>query len=285
MTVTLLDRSDEATWLEQRRSYITATDVAKLANGGPAQWALVKADKLGNAPTFVGNRFTEWGREREPFIMANLEFLYDVHPNDHLAVLDGTQWAGTPDGIGDGRLAEVKTTVRDWALDPHALPQNYQDQMTWCQYVFDVRETAFGWELNDNFTPGPQRHLLYPRDDDRLAMLIDTAEAFLRYLHDEQPMGEWDDITAQAAIVKARLDRAQDEWNELMDTIRDRAGDDDLAVKTAFGSISLAYPKPRETFDQAAFREAHPALYAEFIKTTAPAKRTLRVTTKNESNA
>ena len=284
MTVTLLDRSDEAAWLEQRKNYITATDVAKLANGGPAQWALVKADKLGAPSTFTGNRFTDWGREREPFIVANLEFLYDVHPNDKLAVRDGTQWAGTPDAIGDGRLGEVKTTVRDWELDPRALPQNYQDQMLWCQYVFDMPETAFGWELNDNFTPGPQRHLLFPRDDDRLAMLIDTAERFLTFLHDEQPLSEWDDITAQAAIVKRRLDRAQAEWDELMEAIRDRAGDSDLAVKTAFGSISLAYPKPRDTFDQAAFKAAHPAIWSEFTKTTPPSKRTLRVTTKNESN-
>lgn len=283
MTVKLLDRPDEATWLTQRREYITATDIARLANGGPAQWAVVKAEKQGTAPNFTGNRYTEWGKERERFIVANLEFLYGVQPNEQLAVLDGTQWAGTPDAIGDGLLGEVKTTVRDWEVNPKALPQNYQDQMLWCQHIFDVDRTAFGWEVNENFTPGPQRHLLYPRDDERISYLVETAEQFLNYLENDKSVGEWEDVTAQASVIKRRLDAAQAEWDALMDTIRERAGDSDVAVKNAFGSISLAYPKATTRFDVTAFRAAHEALYNQFLTATPPAKRTLRVTPRMEN--
>lgn len=283
MTVTLLDRTDEAAWLAQRRNFVTATDIAKLANGGPAQWALVKADKLGTAPAFTGNRYTDWGKTREPFIVASLELLYDVAPNDQLAVKDGTQWAGTPDAIGGTLLGEVKTTTKDWPVDPHLLPQNYQDQMLWCQGVFDLPSTAFAWEVNENFTPGAFRHLLFPHDADRYTILEDTARRFLDFLNDEQPLGDWDGLTAEASILKARLDAVQAEYDELLETIRERAGDSDLAVKTPFGSISLAYPKARDSFDSTAFKAAHPALYSEFVKTIAPSKRTLRFTPQKEA--
>src|SRR5690625_426529 len=51
-------------WLRTRSSSVTATDIARLAAGGPAVWATIRAEKQGHR-SFHGNKYTEWGKARE----------------------------------------------------------------------------------------------------------------------------------------------------------------------------------------------------------------------------
>ncbi|RLP68384.1 hypothetical protein D9V30_10365 [Mycetocola reblochoni] len=282
MSYTLLDRSNEAEWHAQRRTGITATDIARLSGGGPATWAAVKAEKLGAGSTFRGNRYTEWGKEREPVIAGFVEFAYDVHPNDRVAVFDGAEpWLATPDGLGAGRNGEYKTTTKDWAVALPAIPRNYVAQVDWAQLVTAATETVFAWEPHENFIPGEIRTLLIPRAEDRINALIETALQFQDYLaRDDDAPSEWDDLLGRYSAAQAAADEAQAALDEVKAAIRDRAGDREVAVKSPFGSISYATPKPRQTFDQAAFRKDHPEIAAEYMKTTEAAQPTLRVTVK-----
>ena len=56
---------DEELWLAERRKGVTATEVAKLAKGQPAARRDVLAEKVSGERTFFGNKFTDWGLERE----------------------------------------------------------------------------------------------------------------------------------------------------------------------------------------------------------------------------
>lgn len=38
-----LESSNREEWLEQRKQFLTATDIAKIITGGPAAWAEVKS--------------------------------------------------------------------------------------------------------------------------------------------------------------------------------------------------------------------------------------------------
>ena len=72
MSIEIIPRTSEDQWLAERMSRVTATDIGRLANGGPSVFAAIKAEKSG-ARTFFGNRYTEWGNEREPVIVSQPE--------------------------------------------------------------------------------------------------------------------------------------------------------------------------------------------------------------------
>lgn len=258
--------TSEAEWLDERRIRVTATDIARLANGGPAVWAAVKAEKHG-AGGFSGNVYTAWGSEREPVIVERLGFLYDVTPNQSLWV-DGN-WAATPDAVSPTRNGEAKTTVRDWGdLDGlHRVHRDYVDQMQWAMLVRDVGECVLGWEPHENFQPLPIRDLIVPRDEGRIAELVEIAERFRVYLDEDGVVGEFDDLIALYSERAAVLAEAQAAVDEVRRLVRVRAGDrSELSVKGPHGSVSMWMPKPSPTFDSAAFRKAHPDLAAEYVK-------------------
>jgi hypothetical protein len=277
--------TSEEEWLEERRIRVTATDVARLAHGGPATWAAVKAEKHG-ARGFGGNRYTEWGHEREPIILDHLRFLFDVEPNKALFV--NGRWAATPDATSEQRNGEIKTTVKPWddLQDLRASNPGYYDQSQWAMLVRDVGECAFGFEPHENFQPQPVRAFLIPRDDTRIAELMEIAERFALFVEDEDPEpGEFDDLIALYAEREHALKEAQAAVDEVKRLVRERAGDRrELSAKSPFGSVSLFTPKPSARFDTASFKKEHPDLAAEYTKPgTAQAEPTLRITPIGEA--
>lgn len=279
MNVQIIARESEAQWLDARRKFVTATDIGRLANGGPSAFAAVKAEKLG-ASGFRDNRYTEWGHEREPVILGHLEFLYGIIPNDALYVREGR--AATPDGIGPEHLGEAKTTVRPWA-DLAALradkPQ-YYDQTQWALDVVGLEKTGFGFEPHENFIPGEVQCFEIPRDDARLAELYEVEQRFLEYWDADQDTGEWDEFMARYAVAEAAQKEAQAVVDALKMEFRERAGDQEIAADTPFGKISYSLPKPRATFDTTAFKKAHADLAEQFTKLVPAKAPTLRITTR-----
>lgn len=271
-----IERTSEEQWKEERRTRRTATDIARLANGGPAAWAAVKAEKHGTDTAFTGNAWTRWGHEREPRIAADMEFVAGLTPNDSLYVNGGR--AATPDGVSANQNGEYKTTVTDWEPAISALPVKYLDQVYWAQGVREVGETVFAWEPHEKFIPGPIRHIVIPLNEKRLAELIEVEARFIEFMAEDSPVGEFTDLIAVAAERKRVLDEAAAAYDDVLGLIRTRAGDREIAEKTPFGSVSLGWPKPRATFDATAFKAAHPDLHAQYVKTTPPTKQTLRVT-------
>lgn len=275
--VEIIPRESEEQWLKERQSRVTATDIGRLANGGPSVFAAVKAEKNG-VRSFFGNRYTDWGHEREPVIVGHLTFLFGIEPNDSLYVNGGR--AATPDGVGPDALAEVKTTVRPWA-DLAALRSNqpkYYDQSLWAQAVAEMDKTVFAFEPHENFIPGEVQHFEIPRDEDRLAELYEVEQHFLEYLHTEQQQGEWDAFMATYYEADALMKEAVARVEALKAEFREKAGDREVAAKTPFGSISYATPKPRATFDTTAFKKAHVDLAEQFTKLVPASKPSLRIT-------
>lgn len=279
MTYEVIPRESEEQWLAARRQFVTATDIGRLANAGPAMFAAVKAEKLG-ASGFRGNRYTEWGHEREPVILGHLGFLYGIEPNDALYVRDGR--AATPDGVGPEHLGEAKTTVRAWP-DLNALradkPQ-YFDQMQWALDVVGLDKTGFGFEPHENFIPGDVRCFEVGRDDARLAELYEVEQRFLEYWATDQDTGEWDEFMARYAVAEAAQKEAQAVLDAMKDEFRERAGGSEIAADTPFGKISYSMPKPRATFDTTAFKKAHADLAEQFTKLVPAKAPTLRITTR-----
>lgn len=278
---------DSPEWSENRRSRVTATDIARLATGGPASWASVRAEKNG-APSWRGNVYTRWGKEREPILSERAAFLYDVMPNRALHV-NGNR-AATPDGVSDNRNGEYKTTVVDWPLTPGdpvpaAIPAKYLAQVDWAMLVREVDECAFLWEPHENFIPGPIRDILIPRNEARLAALVEVEARFLAYLDEEYAPGEFDDLIAMAAERKRELDVASAALDDVKTLIRERIGDRaSVSAQSQFGSISFFTPKPAARFLEARFKEEHPDLHKQYYATGPPQKQpTLRVTIKDLS--
>ena len=280
MTLEVIPRESEDQWLAERMKRVTATDIGRLANGGPAMWATIKREKAGER-TFFGNKYTEWGHEREPVMLAHLSFLHGIEPNDALYV-SGDR-AATPDGISATALAEAKTTVRSWAdLDElRAVKPEYYDQVQWAQLVCERDLTFFIFEPHENFQPLPVQIFEIPRDEEHLKHLVEVEAEFRDFLAQEDESGEWDAFMARYAVAEAELKEKQAEVDRLKQELRDKQGDTPLAAETPFGKISYSFPKPRKAFDTSGFKKAHGDLYDEFLKDGAPAeKATLRITVK-----
>lgn len=280
MSVEIIARTSEEQWLEARRLRVTATDIGRLAKGGPAVWATVKAEKLGAERRRFTTPYMDWGHEREPAIVSHLTFLYGIQPNDALYV-SGDR-AATPDGISDSALAEVKTTIRLWGdLDEvRRVKPEYYDQVQWAQLVCEREKTWFAYEHNDGFVPGEVKHFEIVHDPVRIGELLVVEQEFKEYLEADDVAGEWDEFMARYAEAEAQAREAQAVVEALKDELREKQGDDPLAVETPFGSISYAMPKPRQTFDTTAFKKAHADLAEQFTKLIPASKPTLRITPK-----
>lgn len=290
MSIEIIPRESEGQWLAERRKRVTATDIGRLANGGPAARVAVKAEKLGGGG-FRGNRYTRWGHEREPVILDHLHFLHDMQPNSALYVNGGR--AATPDGLGlEGgeliALAEAKTTTLDWwtgtpagtlaKLARHA--QKYLDQVYWAQLVCDVDVTMLAWEPHHDFIPGEIRTLVIHRDEERITHLLEVEARFLDYWHGDERESEWTEFMARYAEAEQELKRAEAAIEDLKAEVREKGGDGEVSEATPFGNVSLKWPKATARLDGTALRAAHPDIAEEFTTLSAPKQQTLRITTK-----
>lgn len=118
MSVEIIPRESEEQWLTERRSRVTATDIGRLANGGPSVFAAVKAEKHG-VRSFFGNRYTEWGHEREPLIVSDIP--YRTISGGNVIGKDGPGKHGQPTGMllnNDGKnFRHNDTPIESYAAD------------------------------------------------------------------------------------------------------------------------------------------------------------------------
>lgn len=111
-------------WLEQRRGWVTATDLAKIKGGTAAQFHKLWLEKR-TGSKFGGNKYTAWGKEREPVIAARVAAWVEadrnitLERNDCLCVVDDLGLAATPDMMEAGTdkpvaIGELKTWKGEW---------------------------------------------------------------------------------------------------------------------------------------------------------------------------
>lgn len=182
--------NDRAAWLAERLQGPTATELAKIMISGSREQAirdLVKQKREGDS--FTGNAYTEWGKQREPIIAADLAG-FGVAPESRVihAAID-SRYLASPDGVSvdfDGNLVldEIKTSGKLLAKGSPALAATgYEWQMQWCCYVTG----AIGCWLNveqrlgepGNFRPGGRSREYFPRDEGMIAQLIEVADQVL----------------------------------------------------------------------------------------------------------
>lgn len=177
------DSTDKDKWLEARLSGVTASDAANLVDGVAIHSLVYK--KLNN--TFKGNKWTDWGLEREPFLMEWAGF----EGNSTLfRSLEEPRFMATPDGIkianGEVHLCQAKTTSKYW----DAIPDNYIRQCQWEMFVMGAQTNLLVWEQHQDFIPvdlEPKKFLI-ERDDNQIAKMLELAQEFLVEL-DKQKEG------------------------------------------------------------------------------------------------
>lgn len=195
MTYTVHASSDDpARWLEVRATVLTATDLSRLAGGGPSVWATIKAEKAGHR-TFFGNQYTEHGTAREPIIARWARDQLSLQHNTNFLISDeDPRFGATPDLINmdDSLVGDIKTAKAPrW----DAPPQNYVDQLQMQMFVTGAQGAYLIVEFHEDFIPTAMEPTVYTvaRDEGRIADLIGIGEQFIHmdepsildiYLHD-----------------------------------------------------------------------------------------------------
>ena len=204
----------EEEWLRQRRSVVTATDVAKIKTGSDKAFASLWREKR-EPSAFRGNRFTQHGKDREPVIAAMLTEDYQwLRPNKALLVSeDDARFGATPDMVSDDGLAlgEIKTRkVSDdkgewfsWAdVCADQTGKKYACQVAWQLFVTGAERCVFAvehWSDEDGWADlHPLRVFDVERDESLIAELRDVAERFLAYEPPELVQGDQSDFEAMA---------------------------------------------------------------------------------------
>lgn len=260
---------DREAWLAERREGITATEVAKLAKS-PAAEVEIRREKAGES-TFHGNRYTDWGKAREPHLAAYARG-FGLEPESRVFHSEtDSRFLASPDAVGlnfddEVFLGEIKTSKHDLNPDKEYFwTTTYYDQMQWQMFVTGAVECVFIWEQHDDGWPAPTvfpvRHKWMQREDPRIVELIEVANRFLD--GGEKPQVEaW-----QAHYLDAKSDKeeAQSRMDEAAAALRGLFPDGG-AVETPLGKVSVSFPKPSKRFDSTAFKAAEPDLYKQYQK-------------------
>lgn len=211
--------TDRAQWLLERARGVTATEVRDLwlhryGKGGKSPLALIaekRALLLAQTPEqlqavadsqFVGNKYTAWGKKREPIIAGYVRSAFRIRPESRVfRSLSNARHLASPDGIavdpfGRIEVAEIKTSKDDIAPGtPAYVKKGYELQQQWVMGVLGADRSLYAWEQHDNdwqdlggqfFEPEPLD--LYPStqwiefDEGVFDALRVIADAFLAQL-------------------------------------------------------------------------------------------------------
>ncbi|CAB0973314.1 hypothetical protein FRC0485_01514 [Corynebacterium diphtheriae] len=293
----IVETSTREEWLEARRGYLTATDLAKIMTGGPAAWAEVKNSKEAPKRSLDGVKAIDYGHEREPEIAAFLQVFEDdrLVPNGKLCVSDADpRVAATPDmlGIVDGRcvvIGEIKTTNKDW----DEIPRNYWVQVQVQLWVTGAEKCIFGWEVHQNYVPGEIKAIEVLPDREFFAEIEATKK---RFLDEDVAPDPWEVLLDEYIVAKTLAEHAETQLADVKARMQKFAGDKDITYKSGLGSVSWKFgtsnrlqekklladhPELAEKyfkFDAAAFKRAEKELAEAYTVKSTNKSRSLRVT-------
>lgn len=165
--------TDRTQWLFERAQGVTATEVRDLylrarGLGGRSAESLIE-EKLAlllaaspeereaaAASTFVGNRYTAWGKTREPIIAAQLQESHGMRPESRVfSSAANPRHLASPDGVRlceDGvlQVAEIKTSGVDIAPGSAGYrKKGYAIQQQWVMGVLGALDSLYAWEQHD----------------------------------------------------------------------------------------------------------------------------------------
>lgn len=290
--IELLESTTKAEWLEQRRDFITATDMAYLYTS-PARWAQIRAEKDGNGTEFRVSPEMEWGTNREAALVAFAQTVdSSIVPNNQVAVHLDEPHAATPDGIGDDVVCEVKTGSKSGLADAR---RRHMVQMQWQMWVTGTSRCLYVTEVRDwdemGFSPGERTHEWVDRDEDMITELVDVADRFLSI-----EVTDLDVLIAAVVDVKAERDKVAERLTEAEGALRAHIGDRDFSHDGPFGRVSLTLPMKvnvdklrtenpdivdefsTQSLDMKRLQAERPDLVSAYREAPEQGKRTLRVT-------
>lgn len=290
----IADSTDRDAWLEARKNYVTATELAMLAGSSTDAWQRLKAEKNGTQPRFKGNQWTAWGIEREPVIAQRCKEMFGLEHNTTLfASTIDPRIAATPDLIdpGDALVGDIKTRCLDRGEEARLVevPQRYYDQLQVQMFVMGVEESVL---VVENYRTGPNgvfvttdwgdQTFTVPFDQERMDYLLSLVGQF-ESLDDPSPFDLYLNDYLQA---DERVKAATAERDEIKKLIEKEADGKPLKFVNTIGTITRA-PDKTETvkeFDLKRFQDEHPDLWEQYqTEKTKSRKGVLRVTRAKEA--
>lgn len=275
---------DRADWLRVRRESVTATDVAKLAGGGPAVWAGLKAEKRGHAGHGFMTQAMQHGVDREPVIADMLSEEWE-HNRFLLHHEERPEFTATPDLLHRWHewVADIKTAKHVDGWEP---PQNHVDQVLWQMFVTDAEDgflfVEFYEESGGQLWPHTQLKKFHvPRDDERIEYLKGLAEQFLT---ESDEVSALDVLLAEYARAEKSMRKAKQALDDVRDRIADHTANEIPPFKhvSSFGSITKTADYKKTTVDTKALQKERPDVAALFERTTVT-KGSLKITTPKEA--
>lgn len=293
-----------ASWLEARRTGIGGSDVAGIL--GLSKWKTpysVWLDKTGQGVEIEDNAPMKWGRALEPVIRqeyAEATGRVVLQPADMLRHPVHSFMVANLDGMTeDRRVVEIKTARAATGWGESGSDQVPQD------YLFQVQHymAVTGFEVADiAVLIGGSDFRLYevPADAELQGMMIEAEAEFWRRVQNMDPP---EPVTLAEAMAKygraSRADRVMADQNvmaavDMLRIVRDKRAaldaDEEAAKAVILRTLgecdtlvdatgkTLATWKAQagaKRFDSAAFKDAHPDMYSQFVKQGEPSRRFL----------
>ena len=293
MSVTTIKTESREQWLEARRRYVTATEVAQLVRRGQDYWDELREIKAGQrtAPDISNLPAVRHGREREALIAPYVQSLEEgMVPNDDLYVRND-RYAATPDLVGDGIVGEIKT-IKDTRLAKLQAAKGwptgqYYDQVQWQLFVTGAIACIFAWEPYEDWgwelvpREDMREHITIHRDDLRINQLQEVADAFLD--------GRGVDIPTEVQVLLSQLRDVRkekehiaqpiiDREKALLDEIKQLAGGKAASWDSGDIRVSVSAPGESKRFDKKKLFADNPSLVeADYVTVSRTAPR-VRVT-------
>ena len=293
MSVTTIKTESREQWLETRRRYVTATEVAQLVRRGQDYWDELREIKAGTrtAPDISGLPAVRHGREREALIVPYVQSLEEgMVPNEDLYVRND-RYAATPDLVGDGIVGEIKT-IKDTRLAKLQAAKGwptgqYYDQVQWQLFVAGAIACIFAWEPYEDWDgelvprEDMREHITIHRDEERIKALQEVADAFLD--------GRGVDIPTEVQVLLSQLRDVRkekehiaqpilDREKQLLDEIKQLAGGKAATWDSGDIRVSVSAPGESKRFDKKKLFADNPGLVEADYVTVARTAPRVRVT-------
>ena len=293
MSVTKIKTESREQWLDARRKYVTATEVAQLVRRGQDYWDELREIKAGDrtAPDISNLPAVRHGREREALIVPYVQSLEEgMVPNSDLYVRS-ERYAATPDLVGDGIVGEIKT-IKDTRLAKLQAAKGwptgqYYDQVQWQLFVTGAIACIFAWEPYEDWDgelvprEDMREHITIHRDEERIKALQEVADAFLD--------GRGVDIPTEVQVLLSQLRDVRkekehiaqpilDREKQLLDEIKQLAGGKAASWDSGDIRVTVSAPGESKRFDKKKLFADNPSLVeADYVTVSRTAPR-VRVT-------
>ena len=293
MSVTKIKTESREQWLDARRKYVTATEVAQLARRGQDYWDELREIKAGSrtAPDISGLPAVRHGREREALIAPYVQSLEEgMVPNSDLYVRN-QRYAATPDLVGDGIVGEIKT-IKDTRLAKLQAAKGwptgqYYDQVQWQLFVTGAIACIFAWEPYEDWDgelvprEDMRDNITIHRDHVRINQLQEVADAFLDGRGVNIPtevqvlLSQLRDVRKEKEhIVQPIIDREK----QLLDEIKKLAGGKAATWDSGDIRVSVSAPGETKRFDKKKLFADNPQLAESDYVTVSRTAPRVRVT-------